>query len=353
MNDDQFAFFRELVETTGPSGYEARTQAVWRRRVESVADEISTDSLGNAVAVLNPSGRPKVMLDAHIDELGFLIKHIDDGGYLYFHPIGGFDAATLTGNRVQIIGKNGPVLGVVGGRKPIHLLDADERKKTPEIKNMWIDIGAQSKAEAEALVGIGDAGGRVHAMTRLQGNLVTSAALDDRVGCYLVAEAVRALGTNKPAAAVFAASSVQEEIGLRGARVNAYASEATVGIALEVTWTTDYPQAPKSELGDIRVGAGPVFTRGANINPRVYERLVAAADAEGVPYQVDAHARGTPTDLDVMQLTRTGMATGLISIPTRYLHTASELLSLDDVDAAVAILARFVRDLDETVDLTP
>jgi endoglucanase len=318
-----------------------------------VADEISVDSLGNAVAVLNPGGRPKVMLDAHIDELGFLIKYIDDDGYLYFHTIGGFDAATLTGNRVQIMGNDGPVLGVVGGRKPIHLLDADERKKSPEIKAMWIDIGARSRAEAEALINIGDAGGRVHAMSRLQGNLVTSAALDDRVGCYMVAETLRALAASEPTAAVYAASSVQEEIGLRGARVSAFSAEASVGIALEVTWTTDYPQAPKAELGSVRVGAGPVFTRGANVNPRVYERLVAAAEAEGAAYQVEAHARGTPTDLDVMQLTRGGMATGLISIPTRYLHTASEVLSLDDVDAAVAILTRFVRDLDESANLTP
>jgi endoglucanase len=350
MNEDQFAFFQKLVETTGPSGYEEQTQRVWKQRVEGVAAEVNSDALGNAVAVLNPGGEPRVMLDAHIDELGFQIRYIDDDGYLYFHTIGGFDAATLIGNRVSIMGKNGPVLGVVGGRKPIPLLDADERKKSPDIKKMWIDIGASSRAEAEDLIDIGDAGGRVHAMNRLQGNMVASAALDDRIGSYVIAETVRALAAQKLNAAVYAASSVQEEIGLRGARVNAYAAEATVGIAVEVTWTTDHPDAPKTQDGDIRIGRGPVLTRGANTNRRVYQRLADAARAVGVPYQVQAYARGTPTDQDVMQLTRRGMATGLISIPTRYLHTASEVASLDDIDAAVVVLSRFVQDLDGNAD---
>jgi endoglucanase len=352
VQDDQFQFLQRLVETTGPSGYEAQTQQVWRERVQDAADSIRTDALGNCIATLNGDGRPSVMIDAHIDEIGFLIKYIDDNGFLYFSPIGGFDPSTLAGGRVRIIGKNGPVLGVLG-RKPIHLLEADERKKAPELKSMWIDIGVSSREEAEALIGMGDAGGRAAGMARLRGNTIAANSLDDRVGGYVMAETIRNLAAGRPAAAVHAASSVQEEIGLRGARVSAYTIDADIGIALEVTWTSDHPQAPKTELGDCRLGGGPVLMRGANVNPRVFERLVAAAEAEGVAYQVDVYAGGSPTDGNVMQMSRRGMAVGILSVPTRYLHTASEIVSTDDVDQTVQVLTRFVRDLPGDIDLAP
>ena len=352
MNEDQFAFFKRLVETTGPSGYEADTQRVWRERIADAADSVTRDSLGNNIAVLNPEGRPRVMIDGHIDEIGFIIKYIDDDGFLYFNPIGGFDPSTLAGNRVRIIGRNGPVLGVIG-RKPIHLIEPDERKKSPELKSLWIDIGATDRASAEERVATGDAGGRAAGVTTLHGNVIAANSLDDRVGCYVMAETFRALAGGDPRAGVYAASSVQEEIGLRGAQVAAYDINADVGVALEVTWTSDHPQAPKTELGLSKVASGPVIFRGANVNPRVFELLCRAADAEGVKYQVDVYAGGSPTDGNVMQRSRSGMAVGILSVPTRYLHTSSEILSLDDVDSAVAILTRFVRDLEPDVDLTP
>lgn len=352
MNENQFPFFQQLVETTGPSGYEREAQDLWSERVRDAVSTIETDVLGNRVAILNPSGSPRVMIDAHVDEIGFIVKYIDDNGFVYFSTVGGFDAATLAGNRVRIIGKNGPVMGVIG-RKAAHLVDADERKKMPEIKNMWIDIGARDRTQAEAVVSLGDAGGRAHGLTRLQGNIVASNSLDDRVGGYVMAETVRALSSNLPRVAVYAASTVQEEIGLRGARVASYYTEAEIGIALEVTWTTDHPQVYKTELGDIRVGAGPAIFRGANINPRIFERLIAAAEAEGAPYQIDTHPGATPTDGNAMQMSRHGMAVGLMSVPTRYLHTAAEVCSLDDIDATVAVLTRFVQDLGPGVDLVP
>jgi tetrahedral aminopeptidase len=352
MNEEQFAFFRTLVETTGPSGYEVETQRVWRERVSDAAAEISTDALGNCVAVLNPGARPSVMLDAHIDEIGFLVKYIDENGFLYFGTIGGFDPATLAGNRVRILGTQGPVVGVIG-RKPSHLLTEDELKKAPELKTMWIDIGARDRADAETMVRVGDAGGRANGMERLHANLITSCSLDDRVGGYVMAETFRNLASRDVTAAVHAASSTQEEIGLRGARVSAYTTAADIGIALEVTWTSDHPQSSKTELGDIRVGAGPALFRGPNVNPRVFDLLQGAAEAEGISYQVDVYAAGSPTDGNVMQMSRGGMAVGIVSIPTRYLHTASEVISLDDVDAAVTILTRFTADLREGVDLRP
>jgi endoglucanase len=292
------------------------------------------------------------MLDAHIDEIGFIVKYIDDDGYLYFSTIGGFDGSTLPGNRVRIMGKNGPVLGVIG-RKAVHLMDQDERKKAPEIKKLWIDIGAADRRAASAMVSIGDAGGRAHGLARINGNLVTANSFDDRVGAYVIAETFRNLADNRPQVAVFAASSTQEEVGLRGAHATAYSIDTSIGVAVEVTHATDHPQAVKTEQGDIRIGAGPVIEVGANTNPRVFRRLVAAAEAEGLPYQVEATPNGTGTDQNIMQMTRSGMATGLISVPLRYMHTSSEVISLDDVDKAVALLARFVRDIDQSVDLTP
>lgn len=352
MNDDQFAFLKRLVETTGPSGYEQQIQQVWRERVQQAAASITTDAMGNVTAILNPSGKRRVMIEAHIDEIGFIIKYIDDDGFLYFSPIGGFDPATLPGNRVRIMGKNGPVLGVLG-RKPAHLLGEEDRKRPPELKNMWIDIGAANRQEAESLVGIGDAGGRQYGLERMHGNFLVANSMDDRVGAYIVAEAFRALAQSNPKVCVVAVSAVQEEIGLRGAVPAAYGANAEIGIACDVTWTSDHPQAPKIELGDIRVGAGAVLERGAANNPKVVDRLVAAANAAGVKYQMTADPRGNGTDEYVMQLSRAGMATGLISIPTRYLHTASEVLSTDDVDACVAVMTRFVQDLDDNVDVTP
>jgi tetrahedral aminopeptidase len=352
VDQDQFAFFQRLVETVGPSGYEQAAQAVWRERVQGNGVSLRTDSMGNVVASLNAEARPRVLIEAHIDQIGFLVRYIDDDGFIYWSPIGGFDPTTLAGNRVILQGAKGPVYGVVG-RKPIHLIQPDERKNAPDIKQMWIDIGVSSREEAEGLLGIGDAGGRESRMERLRGNIVTAAGLDDRVGCYMVAEAFRNLMQEPPQAAVFAASTVQEEIGLRGARAVAYQVNPDIAVALEVTWTSDHPQSSKTELGDIKVGGGPVLFRGANTNPRVFQRLVDAAKATGAPYQIDALPGGTPTDENVIQTERGGSATGLMSVPTRYLHTGSELLSTDDVDAAVTILSRFVRDLDSSADLTP
>lgn len=351
MNDEQFAFFRDLVQTTGPSGYEGATQELWRKRVTDVAP-VKTDYLGNAVATLNPEGSPRAMLEAHIDEIGFQVKYIDDNGFLYFNTIGGFDPSTLPGSRVRIIGRNGPVLGVIG-RKPTHLQTDDERKSGPKIKNMWIDIAARDRAEAEEHIRIGDAGGRAHGVERMLGNWVTGNSFDDRMGAYIMAETVRALAAEKPRAAVFVASCVQEEIGLRGAGPAAFAIDAPIGVAVDVTYTSDHPEASKTEIGDLRCGKGPILTKGANTNPRIFERLISAAESAGVPYQIEADPRGLGTDQNAMYTVRGGMATGLVSVATRYLHTSSEILSLDDVDATVALLTRFVLDLEPDLTLTP
>lgn len=351
VNEEQKGFLRRLVETTGPSGYEQGTQAVWRERVSGAAS-VRIDAMGNAIAALNEGGSPRVILEAHIDEIGFQVRYIDEDGFIWFAPIGGFDPSTLAGNPVRIIGREGPVVGVVG-RKAAHLVTAEERNKAPELKSFWIDIGARDRADAERLLAIGDAGGRAVGLASLQGQVITANSLDDRAGSYVIAEAFRALAANAPQAAVFALSAVQEEIGLRGAGAGTYSINAPIGVAVDVTYTSDHPHSSKPEIGDIRVGGGPVLSRGANTNPRIFERLAAAARAEGIAYQVDADPVGAGTDQHAMQIARGAMATGLISIPTRYLHTASEVASLDDIDACVRLLTRFVADLPPNPELTP
>jgi endoglucanase len=352
MNDEQFTFLRSLVETVGPSGYEWDAQCVWRDRVAPVASHVWTDSLGNAFATLNPGGSPRIMIEAHIDQIGFIVTTIDENGFVYFKPIGHFDPATIVGSRVRFIGRSGPVDGVIG-RIPVHLLDDDADTKAPLLKHLWIDIGARSRAEAEAHLAIGDAGAWYAGLQRLLGAHIAAPGLDDRAGAYVVAEAFRAIAAGNPHAEVMAVSSVQEEIGLRGAEVSAYTANADIGICAEVHWTSDHPHAPTTELGDVRVGSGPLLTRGANTNHAVFALLAAAAEAVGVPYQVRAEPEGTANDQNVMQLARAGMATGLVKVPTRYLHTASEIASTDDIDACVTLLTRFVLDLNGEIDLSP
>jgi endoglucanase len=351
MNDDQKRFFTTLVETTGPSGYEESTQQVWRERVGQAA-ETQTDLLGNTIAVINPNGSPRVVLEAHIDEIGVQVRYIDENGFLYFNTLGGFDPATLPGTRVRLMGRDGPVDGVIG-RKPMHVLTEDERKLNPKIEDMWIDIGVRNREEAQTVVRIGDAGGRAQGVAALLGNFLVANSLDDRAGAYVVAEAFLALARAQPRAAVYALSAVQEEVGLRGAGPAAYGIDAPIGVAVDVTYTSDHPETRVERTGEIRCARGPVMSRGPATSPRVFDRLEAAAESEGIAYQLDADPRGSGTDQYVLQVTRSGMATGLVSIPTRYLHTASEIVSTDDLDAAVALLTRFVLDLDDEVRLTP
>src|SRR5579863_2369737 len=326
MEESRLAFLRHMVASPSPSGFEQRVQQVIREDVQQYTDELRTDVHGNVIATLNPGGTPRVMLTAHCDELGFLVRYIDDNGFIYFAPIGGFDSSTLPGERVQIQTKHGPVLGVIG-RKPVHLLTHEERGQAPKLSELWIDIGAANREEAQSLVSIGDFATRNIQLESLRDNLVVSRALDDKSGVFAVAEAVRRIHEQreKLKASVFFVSAVQEEVGLRGARTGAYGVDPLIAIAVDVTYTSDHPGTSKHEIGEVKLNGGPVVSIGGHINPRVYQMLVAASDEAGIAYQIDPQAAGTGTDTDVIQVARGGVATGLISIPCRYLHTGSEI----------------------------
>ena len=354
MEESRISVLRRIIASPSPSGFEQSVQQVIREEIAQYTDEVRTDVHGNVIAALNPTGKPRVMLTAHCDELGFLIRYIDEQGFLYFAPIGGFDPATLPGNRVNVHTPNGPVLGVVG-RKPIHTLSGEERGKMPKLTDLWIDIGAANKEEAQKLVPIGSHATRAAELETLRGDLVVSRALDDKAGVFSVIEAVRRIHARRSElqAAVFFVSTVQEEIGSRGARTSAYAVDPQISVAVDLTFTSDHPGTSKAEIGDIRVNGGPVISLGAHLNPRVYQLLVKAADEAGIAWQVDPQESHTYTDNDTIQVSRAGVASGLLSIPSRYLHTGSEIISLKDLDEVAEIIARFTLALDARTNLIP
>lgn len=354
MEEARVAFLRRLIASPSPSGFEQSVQAVIRAELEQYSDDIRTDVHGNVIASLNAGSRPRVMLTAHCDELGLMVRYIDEDGFIYFATIGGFDPSTLPGTRVQIHTPDGPILGVIG-RKPVHLLHSDEREKAPKLSELWIDIGAEGKEEARKLVPIGSVATRAAQLETLRGDLVVSRALDDKAGIFAVIEAVRRIHQQREGlkAGVFFVSAVQEEVGLRGARTGAFGVDPRIAIAVDVTYTSDHPSTSKKEIGEIALNGGPVITIGGHINPRVYQMLIAAAEAASIAYQIDPQASGTGTDTDVIQVTRGGVATGLVSIPCRYLHTGSEIVSLRDIDEVAELLARFALALDEQSNVIP
>lgn len=352
MRAESLAFLKAIVNAPSPSGYEQRAAEVYRAYTREFADRVYTDVMGNTIAVLNENGTPRVMFAGHMDEIGFIVKYISEEGFLYFGPIGGHDPIIPVGQRVLVHTKHGSIPGVIG-RKPIHLLDDEDRKKVPQLHELWIDIGAKDKADAESVVRIGDPVTIAVEFQELRNGFATARGFDNKMGAFIVAEALRLLSEDRPKAAVFAVATVQEEIGLRGARTSAYSIDAPIGIAVDVTHASDYPTIDKRRVGDVRPGKGPVIWRGANINPRVFELLVEAAEAEGIPYQLEAAGGGTGTDANVMQLNKAGMATGLVSVPLRYMHTPCELLALEDVENAARLLAAFTKRLSSDTDFTP
>ncbi|OGV63412.1 MAG: hydrolase [Lentisphaerae bacterium RIFOXYB12_FULL_65_16] len=351
MDKQTKQFLVDVVNAVSPTGYEQETQGVFRRYMTGVADEVRGDSHGNLMAVLNPNASVRIMFAGHCDELGFQVNYVDDDGFIYFRPLGGHDQGIVPGRRVTIHAAKGPVPGVIG-KKAIHLMSDDERKHPSEIKKLWIDIGAKNKKRAMARVQIGDPVTYNETFTDLDGGKAVARGFDDKIGVFAVGRALQLLKGRKLAVAVYSVSTVQEEIGSRGARTSAFGIDPQVGIAIDVTHASDYPTAEKKEQGDVKIGGGPVITRGPNISPKVFDGLVAAAKAAKIPYQVQAANSGTGTDANAIQLTRAGVATGLVSVPNRYMHTPAELISLDDAENTGRLLAAFVQRLSGKEDWT-
>lgn len=342
------AFLAELLHARSPSGYEAEAQAVFDRHVKPAADAYANDALGNRLATLNPQGDPVLMLAGHMDELGLLITYVNKDGYLYFATIGGHDRTVISGRRVIIQTAKGPVKGVTG-KRAVHLMDEADRKKVPEIHEIWIDIGAKSKKDALARVAIGDVATYDHELELINGSIGTARAFDNKVGAYVVGETLIRLAQDrkKLAARIVSVATSQEEIGTRGATTSTYIVNPHIAVAIDVGHATDHPDCDNRKFGETKLGGGPIICRGPNINPKIYSRLVAAAKTAKVPFQLEADPRPTGTDARAIQMARGGVATGLISIPLRYMHTPSELVDLEDVERCVKLLVAFAKALDK------
>ncbi len=334
----------DLLEAPSPSGYEVPAQDVVREFLEPLADSVTTDVHGNVIAARNPGGRPRLLLDAHADQIGMLVSHIDDKGYLYAQTIGGWDPQQLIGQRMTVWSDQGPVPAVIA-RKPIHLLNDAERKQVVKLEELWLDIGASDKEDALARVRIGDPVTLELGVRWLGNDLANSPGMDDKCGVWVVLEAFRRADAEHLSAGLFTVSTVQEEVGLRGSRTATYEVAPDVGIAVDVTHATDCPTIDQRQRGDIKLGGGPVIFRGPNLNPAVVERLIALADENGIPYQLAAIGRACPNNSNAIQVSRGGVATGLVAVPNRYMHSAVEMISLKDLDAAAELLAKFALSL--------
>lgn len=352
MHEMSRQFLQQLLETPSPSGYESRIQEQIRTWARQFADEVATDRHGNVIAVRNPGQQPRVMFAGHCDQLALMIQYIDDQGFLYVQPMGGWDMMILLGQKLTVWTARGPIPGVVARKAP-HLLTADERKKLPEFTDIWVDIGATGREQAEQLVSIGDTITVELGVRWLHNDLAVGAGMDDKVGVWVVMEALRLLHGQPLNGSFYFVSTVQEEIGLRGATTSAYGIHPAVGIAIDVTHATDTPGSDRKQLGEAKLGQGPVLTRGPNVNPRVFELLQQTAHEESLPVQWRAHPRGTGTDANAIQLARDGVAAGLVGIPNRYMHSPVEMVNLRDLDAAARLLAGFCRRVNGQIDWRP
>ncbi|MEO0139906.1 MAG: M42 family metallopeptidase [candidate division WOR-3 bacterium] len=336
-------FLLKLLSQVGPSGDEGRASRVWQEEAKKFAKKVYTDNHGNTYAEFG-EGKPTLMLAGHIDEIGLMVQYIDDNGFVYISGVGGWDPQVLVGQRVRFVNKDGKVIKGVIGRKPIHILKPEERDKAVKMEELWVDFGLE-REELEKVISVGDYGVLDWDGEFLNDHKLVSRALDDRIGAFTVLEALRFYSQNPGDTRMVSVATVQEEIGLRGAKTSAYAVNPDVAIAVDVTLATDYPSVDKRMIGDIRLGKGPVLSKGPNINPVVFNLLVETAKEEGIEIQIEASPRGTPTDANYIQLERGGIPTALISIPCRYLHSPSEMVDIRDVEGAVKLISAFARKI--------
>lgn len=354
MQQASLDFLKSLLDAPSPSGFERPVAELFRRRAGDHADKVTTDVHGNVTAIINPDARVRIMLAGHMDEIGFLIHHISEEGLLHFMAIGGHDSIVPIGQVVWVHGRE-RVAGAIG-RKAIHLLGPEEAKKKPGISELWIDIGASSRKEAESIVSIGDVATFQFSFQHLLGDRVVGRGLDNRAGLFIVSEALRLLREEGGLAAgvgVYALGTVQEEIGSRGAQTATAEIKPLVGLAVDMEHAIDYPGVSAAEFGALDMGRGPSLLRGANANPALFDLVRRAAAEEGIPIQVRAAPKGTPTDASTMQVTGGATATGLLGIPLRYMHTPCEVLSLSDLENCARLMAATCRRVTEGMDFKP
>lgn len=345
---------KDLINSISPSGYEGPAAQIWKKEAQKFADKVWTDSHGSSHAIINSKEKLSVMLAGHCDEIGFQVSYIDEQGFIWIQPLGGWDAQIAQGQRVQILTKNGIVKGVIG-KLAIHLQTPEQRKKVSEIKDLWIDIGSKDKKQSEALIDIGDPLVIDYGFDNLKNDIVVGRAFDNRSGAFVVLEAARELSKIKTNLKVHTVATSQEEIGLRGAKTSSYGVNPDVAIAVDVTFATDHPQMGDviKRENNIKLGGGPVLTRGPNMNPKLYDLLVKTAKENKISVQINAEPRGTGTDANAIQLCRSGVPTCLVSIPLRYMHSPCELVHLKDIENCIKLISQTVNKISKNTNFTP
>ncbi|MGI8428134.1 MAG: M42 family metallopeptidase [Solirubrobacteraceae bacterium] len=337
---------RELITAAGPSGHESDPARVWREGCAAFAAEVGADHLGSSFArVAGTGGGPALAIVGHIDEIGLHISHIDDDGYLHFGQVGGWDPVVLIGQRVRLDTRTGRLPGVIG-RKPVHLIEEEDRKKVPQVKALYIDIGAKDAEEARSRVRIGDVAVVDVSPVELPNGRLVSRALDNRVGCYVAAHAAALVAdAGGSPGDVLALAVVQEETTFAGSRTSAFARKPDLAIAVDLTFATDQPGIELGPITKHALGSGPVIARGTTLHPRIFELLHETAEEEQIPFTVESLGKGTGTDADAIHVSRSGVPTGLVSVPCRYMHSPVEMVCLDDIDAAARLIAAFAQRL--------
>jgi putative aminopeptidase FrvX len=354
IDANAYEFLKELVRLPSPSAYEELAADAARRYCKPFADEVTTDLHGNVICALNPQASSRIMLAAHLDEIGFVVHYISDEGHIFFKTVGDHDPAVAIGQRVWVHGRR-KLAGVIG-RKPAHLLKEEERLKIPDLDEVYVDVGVDSRNAAEEIISLGDVIVLQGEVEECVGSVVIGKSFDDKVGIVIVSECLRLLkqrGNLDPGVGVFGAMTVQEEVGYRGASTAAFGIEATSGIAVDVSHATDYPWTSAQQHGRVSLGKGPTLTRGANINPVVYSLLRQAAAGAGVEVQIDVEGECTGTDVSAMQISRRGMATGLVGVPLRYMHTPCEMMDLKDAEGCINMLVAYCERVKPETDFTP
>jgi endoglucanase len=348
MNKESLEFFKKLMSAPSPSGFEGPAAKVFKEYLQPFTEEVKSDVMGNSIGVVNKKAPIRVMLAGHIDQIGLIVNHINDQGFIYFDKIGGINLGTLLSSRVAIHTGGGIILGVIGA-KAAHQLEDEERKQIPKQENMFIDCGFKTKEEAVENVSIGDPITFVSEFNLLKNDLAVCAGFDDKMGSFIVAQILKNLAREDIKVSVYGVATVQEELGLRGAKTAAYSINPQVGIAFDVTFAS-HPGIDKQKWGEIEIGKGPVITRGANINPVIFDLLVKTAKDNNIPYQIDASGGATGTDANLMQVNKEGMATALISVPLRYMHSLNEVLSLKDIENTINLGTLFLQNLSGNED---
>jgi putative aminopeptidase FrvX len=353
LSPSSLAFLKRLLDTPSPSGFEGPAARVWREEAATFAEKVTSDVAGNSIAEVNPGGGPTIMLDGHIDEIGVIVQYIDDEGIVYISPIGGWDCQVLIGQRIRFAGRGGDVIGVVG-KKPIHLLKQADREIASKFTDLWVDIGATTRAEADARLAVGDPGVIDSKTLDFPNNRLVSRSIDDRIGAFVILEALRRYAQNPGPARVVAAATTQEEIAWHGggALVCTNCINPKMAICVDVTFATDHPGMEKKEIGDHKIGGGPVLTRGGVLSPVIFDLLRTTAERHQIPYSVHAAGRDTSTNADAIHIAREGVATSLVSIPNRYMHSPNELVSLEDVDRTATLIAEACRQVTAKTDFT-